>query len=164
MDEPTYILTAELDPASFAWLDGLRQRHFPPARNFLSAHLTMFHRLSAPQIERLATFDCPDQPVELHFDAPMFLGGGVAYRVRSPALEQLRADIKHHMAGDLSRQDAHAWRPHVTVQNKVAADVARQLHRGLTLDFVQRAGSVTGLMVWEYLGGPWRLSRRIGLG
>ncbi|MET0905740.1 MAG: 2'-5' RNA ligase family protein [Tardiphaga sp.] len=163
MDEPTYILTAELDPASFAWLDGLRQRHFPPARNFLSAHLTMFHRLSALQTERLVTFAFP-QPIELQFDAPMFLGAGVAYRVTSPALAQLRADIKHHMAGHLSRQDAQTWRPHVTVQNKVAADIARELHRQLTLDFDQRAGRVTGLLVWEYLGGPWRLSRRYGLG
>jgi hypothetical protein len=37
--ETTYILTAETDPESFAWLDGLRQQHFPPEGNLLSAHL-----------------------------------------------------------------------------------------------------------------------------
>jgi len=43
--ETTYILTAEMDDDSFAWLAGLRRRHFPPERNFLPAHLTLFHRL-----------------------------------------------------------------------------------------------------------------------
>jgi hypothetical protein len=35
---------------SFAWLDGLRQPHFPVERNFLPAHLTLCHRLSSDQI------------------------------------------------------------------------------------------------------------------
>jgi hypothetical protein len=43
----SFILTAELDPASFAWLDWLRREHFPPERNLLPAHLTLFHRLSS---------------------------------------------------------------------------------------------------------------------
>jgi hypothetical protein len=32
----TYILTAELDPESFTWLDGLRREHFLPERNLTS--------------------------------------------------------------------------------------------------------------------------------
>lgn len=32
----TYILTAELDPESFAWLDALRREHFLPERNLTS--------------------------------------------------------------------------------------------------------------------------------
>jgi len=37
------IVTAELAPEDFAWLDALRRHHFPPERNQLRAHLTMFH-------------------------------------------------------------------------------------------------------------------------
>jgi hypothetical protein len=48
--EPIYILTAEMDDDSFAWLNGLRRAHFPVERNFLPAHLTVFHRLSPAQI------------------------------------------------------------------------------------------------------------------
>src|SRR6478736_2886397 len=56
----TFILTAELDPASFDWLDGLRRVHFPPARNLLPAHLTLFHRLSPAQTDRLGAISaCP---------------------------------------------------------------------------------------------------------
>ena len=43
----------------------------------------------------------------------------------------------------------------------ISADAARRLHRKLTNDFVQRAGVVTGLLVWEYLDGPWRLQERL---
>ena len=50
--ETTYILTAEMDPESYAWLDRLRQQHFPLERNLLPAHLTMFHRLSSAQAAR----------------------------------------------------------------------------------------------------------------
>ena len=39
------IVTALLGRADHAWLDGERQRHFPPERNQLPAHLTLFHQL-----------------------------------------------------------------------------------------------------------------------
>lgn len=48
-----FILTAELDADSFDWLDRLRRDHFPPERNLLRAHLTLFHRLSCEQIVHL---------------------------------------------------------------------------------------------------------------
>ena len=44
------IVSALLDPDSFAWLDGLRRSHFPVERNLLDAHLTLFHAL-APSLE-----------------------------------------------------------------------------------------------------------------
>ena len=161
MNDKTYILTAELDDASFAWLDALRREHFPPERNVLSAHLTMFHRLSDAQIERLPLVDLPDQPIDLDVDGVRFLGGGVAFNVRSPALARLRDDIIAAMAGELSRQDGQKWTPHVTVQNKVKADIARELFATLSDGFASRAGQASGLLVWEYLGGPWRLVRRL---
>ncbi|MET0220860.1 MAG: 2'-5' RNA ligase family protein [Tardiphaga sp.] len=158
---PTYILTAEMDADSFAWLDGLRRRHFPKARNVLSAHLTMFHRLSTAQIELLAGIDLPSAPLDLHFDGPVFLGAGVAIRVRSQGLDGLRQDVRSRMADALSRQDAQTWKSHVTVQNKVTPDVARTLYRTLEQDFTARRGHAAALLVWEYLGGPWKLERRL---
>jgi hypothetical protein len=160
MDTTTYILTAEMDGASFAWLDDLRRRHFPAARNFLQAHLTMFHTLSSAQADRLAEMVLPHAQVDLHFQAPVFLGAGVAIKVRSPNLEGLRDRIKRLFGGDATRQDFQRWSPHVTVQNKVHRDEARNLFRELTDEFAKRSGSATGLLLWEYLGGPWRLERR----
>ena len=39
------IVTALFDKADHAWFDALRRAHFPPERNVLAAHLTMFHHL-----------------------------------------------------------------------------------------------------------------------
>lgn len=121
--DPTYILTAELDPDSFDRLDGLRRQHFPPERNLLPAHLTLFHRLSSAQAGRQRAFESPTGPVPLLFDAPLLLGFGVAIQIRSPELEQVRSAALATMGGEFSRQDSQAWRPHVTIQNKVPADI-----------------------------------------
>ena len=52
----------------------------------------------------------------------------------------------------------------MTIQNKVSVEDARHLQRTLEGDFVERTGEATGLLVWEYLGGPWKLAKRIALG
>jgi hypothetical protein len=160
MNGTTYILTAELDDSSFTWLDALRRQHFPPERNVLSAHLTMFHLLSGAQIERLP-LAMPHGPIDLDFDRVRFLGAGVAFNVRSPGLAGLRDQLIVTMGGELSRQDSQKWSPHVTVQNKVAAASARELCATLGETFTGRTGHVRGLQVWEYLNGPWKLARRI---
>lgn len=154
----TYILSAEMDQDSFSWLDDLRRRHFPPERNFLPAHLTLFHRLSADQVTRLSCLELPSAPIELRFERLDFLGFGVAVDVRCAELARLRDAARTTMGGEVSRQDSEHWRPHVTVQNKVPADAARRLHRALQSSFSERAGTATGLIVWEYLGGPWKLA------
>jgi hypothetical protein len=160
MTEPTFILTAELDDDSFAWLNDLRSRHFPPERNVLAAHLTLFHRLSGAQIARIASAALPEAPLAIGFDAVVLLGFGNAIRAASPELMQLRAGLKQTMGGSLSRQDEQRWSPHVTIQNKVLPDQARHLHKALGSDFATRAGQATGVLAWEYLGGPWRLAHR----
>jgi hypothetical protein len=84
--ETTYILTAEMNGESFAWLDGLRREHFPPERNFLSAHLTLFHRLSAAQVAKLGSLEMPRAPVVLHFDHVALLGFGSRCTSSLPSL------------------------------------------------------------------------------
>lgn len=160
MEETSYILTAEMDPASFTWLDALRREHFPPERNKLSAHLTMFHRLSGEQVDCFAAIPMPSAEIGLHFCAVRFLGSGVAFSVRSPELEHVRCNIAKAIGGELSRQDSQKWTPHVTVQNKASANAAKDLFKTLQKTFTPRDGCATGLLVWEYLGGPWKLVRR----
>ena len=93
--------------------------------------------------------------------ASSFLGFGVAIGVRSAALERLRSNARTEIGGEFSRQDSQPWKPHVTVQNKVTAVSARQLQYALEQGFAERVGAATGLLVWEYLGGPWKLVDRI---
>jgi hypothetical protein len=48
--------------------------------------------------------------------------------------------------------------------DKVSAETARQLQQKLSDRFTERAGAVMGLLIWEYLGGPWKLADRIAFG
>jgi hypothetical protein len=157
------IVTAELGAADFAWLDRLRRAHFPPDRNQLPAHLTLFHALP-PSVEdevrrQLARHAAAPRPPAT-LDAPYSLGRGTAFRVRSPGLEAVRADLAEHFAGMLTAQDGQGWRGHVTVQNKVEPAAARALLAELSQDFRPRPLQIVGLALDRYLGGPWeRLGR-----
>jgi len=157
------IVTALIGEPDFAWLDGLRQRYFPPERNFLQAHLTLFHHLP-PSVAlelkaRLAEeARAPAPPAKL--SAVMSLGKGVAYRVDSPALGAIRARLAEAFAPLLTPQDQAGWRPHITVQNKVSPEAARALLSELQAGFTPRPLAIAGLAAWWYRGGPWEpLSR-----
>ena len=154
------IVTAELDPVSFAWLDELRRRHFPADRNFLTAHLTMFHQVSPADAEMVGRLGLPQAPLPARFTGVRFLGRGVAVDVACAPLIELRETMRRHLK-KVSAQDSQPWRPHVTVQNKVAPSVARQLHGELSNGFQARDGHIMGIMLWDYLGGPWSLLQRL---
>ncbi len=152
------IVTAELGASDQAWLNELRLRHFPPERNQLAAHLTMFHALP-PSAEsearaRLSRLGNEAPPVA-EIAGLMDLGGGVAFRVVSPGLDAIREDLANSFHGLLSIQDSGGWRPHVTIQNKVASKVARALREQMERSFEPRPLKIAGLGLHRYLGGPW---------
>ena len=154
------IVTAELGPADLAWLDGLRRAHYPPERNRLPAHLTMFHALP-PSAEsdarvRLAAAAREYSPPRAMIAGLMDLGGGVALRVVSDDLDAIRADLADGFHGLLGAQDSGGWRPHVTIQNKVAPKVSRALIAELAAEFTPRSLAIAGLGLHRYLGGPWQ--------
>lgn len=49
----------------------------------------------------------------------MSFGRGVAFRVDSPDLEDIQAQLADAFAGSLTLRDQQRWQHHVTVQNKV---------------------------------------------
>ena len=152
------IVTAELGAEDFAWLDGLRRLYYPIERNQVPAHLTLFHAL-APSAERelrgrLA--DCAAGPAPAaRIAGIMDLGGGVALRIVSDELDALRDALAEDLHGLLGAQDSGGWRPHVTIENKVAPKVARELIHSLGQDFQPRQLRISGLGLHRYLGGPW---------
>ena len=152
------IVTAELAAEDFAWLEGLRRRHYPPERNRVPAHLTMFYSL-APSAEdearrRLAGQSARPAP-PARIAGLMDLGGGVAFRVVSDELDAIRDELADDLHGLLGAQDSGGWRPHVTIQNKVAPKLARELLGSLERDFRPRPLRIAGLGLHRYLGGPW---------
>ena len=152
------IVTAELAAPDLAWLDCLRQHHYPAERNRLPAHLTIFHALP-PSLEgearhRLALAAKAPAP-RATVAGLMDLGGGVAFRIISEDLDAIRDDLSDAFHGMLGAQDSGGWRPHVTIQNKVSNREARQLMEALDAGFSQRPLGVRGLGLHRYLGGPW---------
>ena len=157
------IVTAELGRDDFAWLEGLRRRHYPTERNRVPAHLTMFHAVPpSAEVElrtRLARAVSEPAP-RATVAGLMELGGGVAFRIVSDSLDRLREQLADGLHGLLSAQDSAGWRPHVTIQNKVPAKQARALKMELERTFQQRPLAIAGLAVHRYLGGPWETLAR----
>ncbi|SHJ30260.1 2'-5' RNA ligase [Hymenobacter daecheongensis DSM 21074] len=156
---PPLILTLALDEESAAFFNALRQAHFPPERNYLAAHLTLFHHLPGAELATISAQlreRCRQlAPLPLEVSGLQFLGQGVAYRVESAALEALHRELQALWRPHLTPQDQQKRRPHVTVQNKVAPAVARALHAQLAADFTPFQALGTGLQLWAYRGGPW---------
>lgn len=155
------ILTLKLDSASFNALDRLRQQHFPAEKNFLPAHITLFHKLPTEQtasIQQTLQELCSHTPAPcLRFPALRFLGRGVAVEVECPELVRLQKRLAQKWFVWLSAQDQQGYRPHVTIQNKAGSDEARRLHDRLAKEWEPFSGSGMGLLLWRYQGGPWEL-------
>ena len=153
------IVTADLGPADFATLDALRRAHFPPERNQLSAHLTLFHALP-PSLENEVAAALKDEVrgvrPRVTLGPPYSLGKGVAYRILSHDLDDLRDRLAGRFHGSLSAQDAHGFRAHVTVQNKVEGKIARALLDQLSATYRERPLTIAALSLHRYLGGPWQ--------
>ena len=157
------IVTALMGAADFAWADGLRRAHFPPERNWLGAHITLFHHLPPSALEevagRLKRLGAGPRPAARLTDV-MLLGRGVAYHVESPELLAMRAELADAFAGMLTPQDQAKPRLHITIQNKVTPDAAKALADKLRADFRPRPLVIAGLAAWHYRGGPWEMAMK----
>ncbi len=159
-DDRPFVVTAELDEATFSWLDDLRRRHFSPERNHLPAHLTLFHALPGYCHDRV-TRDLDEvtsarAAIGALASGWFRLGRGVAMALDAPVLATLRAELAGRLGDVLTRQDAGGFRPHVTVQNKVAPAQARALKAELDARFRPMEVSIPALRLWRYDGGPWQ--------
>lgn len=152
------MLTLALDDAAQARFDAERLAWFPPGRTQVGAHVTLFHALPGPLL--------PDVRDDLHAvtRAASFrvevtglgsLGRGVAYQLSSPELASIHSLLRERWSERLTRQDAQPFRPHVTIQNKVSPETARESLATLSADFVPFSVDAVGLDLWRYDGGPW---------
>ncbi len=160
MAEPAPIIVAALlGPSDFAHLDGLRRAHFPPHRNRLPAHLTLFHHLPpgiGEELDRRLRRETRGIPApQARITGTMSLGGGVAIRVESAGLGEIRAGLADAFRGMLVPQDSAGWRPHVTIQNKVTPAIARATQTLLEDEIRPRPLAIAGLASFFYRGGPW---------
>lgn len=158
------VLTLALDGESFGRLDALRRRHYPPARNHVPAHLTLFHALPGDRLSMietdLAAICARQRPFPLTATGYKPLGEGVALAFSSSELLSLRQRLAREWHDDLTAQDSSRIAPHVTIQNKVTPQEANALLHELRAGFRPFTARAEGLLLWRYLGGPWKLVRR----
>ena len=158
------ILTAMLDPASQARFERERQRYFPPSRNLVPAHVTLFHHLPGDQraeVDRALLAACVAQPpAPFAATGLRFLGAGTAYILEMPDIARFRNRLATAWKAWLTAQDAQRWQPHLTIQNKQPAAEAKRVHAELLAGFTRQDGLVTGVVMWEYHGGPWEILGR----
>ena len=158
----TGVLTLQMDPESQARFEASRQQYFPPERNQIAAHLTLFHTLPVTGVvaEELEEAAGGRTRFAMQVSGLRSLGKGVAYRLQSKELLALHERLSQAFAGEISAQDQQRFQPHVVVQNKVTAEAARALLAQLEREFAPWTVEALGLELWHYLGGPWELARR----
>ncbi len=157
------IVTAELPEALQSRADQLRRLHYPPERNVLAAHLTLFHALP-PSVEdelrdALAA-EARAKPIPARLEGVMSLGRGTALRITSPAMIDLRERLARRFHGLLGLQDEQVPRLHVTIQNKVSPHEAKVLMKRLIPEIEALDFAFTGLALHRYVGGPWETLKR----
>ncbi|WP_246449970.1 2'-5' RNA ligase family protein [Qipengyuania soli] len=163
-DDAPLILTAQLPEHLHARFTALRTAHFPPERNYLEAHVTLFHALPG-MCEDEVVSACKAAasefaPVAAEVAGIMPLGGGTAIRLRSEGMLRLRDELADRFRGLLTGQDQHRPRLHVTIQNKVLAREAKALQEELEGTIPDQPFTFRGLELFRYRGGPWEPVRQ----
>ena len=157
------IVTARLGAADQAWAEGLRRQHFPPERNQVPAHISLFHHLPPSMVDELRTllanFAVSPKPAAELVEV-FFLGRGVALKLHCPGLLAIREQIAERFEHHLIPQDRSVPRLHITVQNKVDPAHARATLELLRAQISPRPLAIAALMLWSYRGGPWDLVSR----
>jgi 2'-5' RNA ligase superfamily len=154
-----FIVTGELPVDIFAWATGLRAEHFPPERNHLKAHVTLFHSFAPSLRDELPRFLSrmagEFAPPAAELTGLMDLGGGTALAIRSPGLLAVHQLISDHFWDMLTKQDQGGKKLHITIQNKVPRAEALALQAELGPRLLQRRFAFTGLGLHLYRGPHW---------
>jgi 2'-5' RNA ligase len=154
-----FLVTLGFDEATFTRLEELRRRYFPPERNVVPAHLSLFHKLppeEEPTLrEILSAMAARTPPLRLTFARLRRLGGGMAVEVEAEGLGSLQASLARSFDAWLTPQDRQPFRPHVTVMNKAPPEEAARAFAELGARWAPWHGQGEALLLWRYLGGPW---------
>ena len=136
----------------------MRRKHFPPERNKVRAHVTLFHALPPSvydEVRRMLAELAGEPPPPARIVGLMPLAGGTAFHIVSPALDALHVEMVERLHGVLSAQDRAGRKWHVTVQNKVSAAEAKALQAELSDAWRPGAFAFAGLSLHRFRDGRW---------
>lgn len=157
------VLTFCLDEASQARLDAWRARYFPAERNYLKAHLTVFHQLPGQQIsqisQQLEEFAAEQETISIEFSRLITRQGFVGIAIDSQLIHEARSKLSSMFGTLLRAQDKQGYKPHVTITNLGSPRDAMSCMAEMEKIFLPWEGEVKGLNLYHYRGGPWELER-----
>jgi 2'-5' RNA ligase len=158
-----FVLTLEMDGESFACFDTLRRRYYPPERNLVPAHVTLFYNLPsghAREIKALLSEVAADtKPMEIAVGEVKALERGVAILLHAPQLHRLRRTLAEEWRPWLTDQDKAGFQPHITVQNNVGAGEAYRTQKAVAAELRLSRMRGLGLHLWRYRDGRWDSDR-----
>ncbi|QFU08596.1 hypothetical protein PARPLA_03192 [Rhodobacteraceae bacterium THAF1] len=153
------ILTLGFEPDSFARLEPLRQQYFPPARNFIPVHVTLFQQLPENALNRvlgtLANAAAGEAPLPFQATGILDFGGGAAVDLECPTARALQTRLRNAWYDILTDSDDRLRKLHVTIQNKTDRETAKATQDSLRAGFTPWDGVFDSLLLWHYRGGPW---------
>lgn len=153
------LITAELPGEDLAWADALRREHYPADRNRLRAHVTLFHALppsAEGEVRRLLGELAKQVAPAARITGIWNMGKGTAFDVESPGMIELHTLMQERFAGIMTVQDDRKLRLHITVQNKVSYEEARELQKELKVSFKPREFRFRGFGLYAWEEGLWR--------
>ncbi|KAL8765959.1 MAG: hypothetical protein Q9209_007106 [Squamulea sp. 1 TL-2023] len=155
-----YILALNTDTLHHHVVTALRNKHFPANINKLSAHVALFRALPGSQ---LATVQSAIEHVVRHYEPfpistgePFLMAHGVGLEVHVEPAKHIYQVLKRQWNGFLSTQDQN-FKAHYTIQNKVQKSIAQKTLVEVRQDFDGSNGMVSGLSLYLYDRGYWRL-------
>jgi 2'-5' RNA ligase len=155
----SYILTIQLPAATADFFNQLRRQYYPAHANQVAAHVSLFYRLPADE-QLLATAlsaEAARAPFTMQVNGLQRYANGVAYTLSSAPLQLLHQSLQQQWISLLTWRDQQPLQPHITIMNQVTAWKAQQLHEKLLAEFRPFEIVATGLQLWRYLKGPWKL-------
>jgi hypothetical protein len=158
-DRTPHIVLAVLPDALQARLDALRRTHYPPDRNRVPAHCTLFHAIPgmvAPELAAtLARLTATTPPPRARIDRIIDLDGGTALGLASADLAHVREELADHFHGLLTGGDAVPPRFHITLQNKVDRRTAHILQAELAGTWRAIDTPIPAIAVHRVIDGAW---------
>ncbi|MGI4750565.1 MAG: 2'-5' RNA ligase family protein [Janthinobacterium lividum] len=158
--ENPVIVTLKINAEAAAYFTDLRKQYFPAERNYLDAHLTLFHHLPGTEhslFELVKTVCAQQKLLLLQVAQVVSIGAGVAFKIECEELKKMHKNLQQQWQQWLTPQDKQALWPHITIQNKVDRTTALKTQQQLSTSFQPFEIQGLGLSFWEYLGGPWKL-------
>lgn len=183
------VITLTLDKQTHHFLTSLRKKYFPPHRNHLEAHVTLFHAIPAHRYhevsQEIQTICSRTAPWEVFVSEPRRMGNSgvmVSVRDRRQSIEWLHRKLLKFLEDGikedrdrLTEQDKKHWGKvaHVTIQNKVekeeevfkCLDEVQELFEGMQGDHDkvgQKVGEAIGLELYVLSvlrSGHWQRGR-----